>query len=98
MIRRPPRSTLFPYTTLFRSVGMPPEVVEREVLHHAFLPIGRSVAILPCPGHHPAAPPAEPAVSGSASGGEGSAAPVGGGGAAGGSPDEGCRGAGTAGG
>src|SRR3712207_7987027 len=25
MIRRPPRSTLFPYTTLFRSVGMVPE-------------------------------------------------------------------------
>src|SRR2546426_6557134 len=24
MIRRPPRSTLFPYTTLFRSVDMPP--------------------------------------------------------------------------
>src|SRR3712207_7088822 len=24
MIRRPPRSTLFPYTTLFRSVGSPP--------------------------------------------------------------------------
>src|SRR5260370_12480520 len=24
MIRRPPRSTLFPYTTLFRSVGIPP--------------------------------------------------------------------------
>src|SRR5438270_2629919 len=24
MIRRPPRSTLFPYTTLFRSVGQPP--------------------------------------------------------------------------
>src|SRR5258707_5723967 len=24
MIRRPPRSTLFPYTTLFRSVGLPP--------------------------------------------------------------------------
>src|SRR3712207_9084294 len=24
MIRRPPRSTLFPYTTLFRSVGRPP--------------------------------------------------------------------------
>src|SRR3712207_9102531 len=23
MIRRPPRSTLFPYTTLFRSTGMP---------------------------------------------------------------------------
>src|SRR5258708_31679751 len=25
MIRRPPRSTLFPYTTLFRSVSKPPE-------------------------------------------------------------------------
>src|SRR3712207_8423211 len=25
MIRRPPRSTLFPYTTLFRSSGMAPE-------------------------------------------------------------------------
>src|SRR5256886_13278610 len=24
MIRRPPRSTLFPYTTLFRSQGQPP--------------------------------------------------------------------------
>src|SRR5436853_4663443 len=24
MIRRPPRSTLFPYTTLFRSAGCPP--------------------------------------------------------------------------
>src|SRR3712207_8895904 len=24
MIRRPPRSTLFPYTTLFRSPGVPP--------------------------------------------------------------------------
>src|SRR3712207_7440407 len=27
MIRRPPRSTLFPYTTLFRSVGPQREVV-----------------------------------------------------------------------
>src|SRR3712207_7658960 len=25
MIRRPPRSTLFPYTTLFRSHGTPPQ-------------------------------------------------------------------------
>src|SRR2546426_5364670 len=25
MIRRPPRSTLFPYTTLFRSLGVPPD-------------------------------------------------------------------------
>src|SRR3712207_6851839 len=28
MIRRPPRSTLFPYTTLFRSQDERPEVVE----------------------------------------------------------------------
>src|SRR3712207_7325993 len=28
MIRRPPRSTLFPYTTLFRSRGISREVVE----------------------------------------------------------------------
>src|SRR3712207_8078193 len=36
MIRRPPRSTLFPYTTLFRSTsywaaGVPEEVVRRSV-------------------------------------------------------------------
>src|SRR3712207_7645137 len=36
MIRRPPRSTLFPYTTLFRSVGadlgslLPPEAVTQN--------------------------------------------------------------------
>src|SRR2546422_8000645 len=30
MIRRPPRSTLFPYTTLFRSVGHP-EVADDHV-------------------------------------------------------------------
>src|SRR5256886_9758550 len=29
MIRRPPRSTLFPYTTLFRSVQEPPTVGHR---------------------------------------------------------------------
>src|SRR5258705_3431348 len=29
MIRRPPRSTLFPYTTLFRSVGVEHAVVVR---------------------------------------------------------------------
>src|SRR5690242_21314856 len=28
MIRRPPRSTLFPYTTLFRSAVEPPKVVD----------------------------------------------------------------------
>src|SRR2546430_4810888 len=30
MIRRPPRSTLFPYTTLFRSVGVIAEVKRRS--------------------------------------------------------------------
>src|SRR3989442_6361306 len=33
MIRRPPRSTLFPYTTLFRSCGRPGRAPER------FLPL-----------------------------------------------------------
>src|SRR5256885_10687325 len=28
MIRRPPRSTLFPYTTLFRSTELSPEIVQ----------------------------------------------------------------------
>src|SRR2546425_8151594 len=31
MIRRPPRSTLFPYTTLFRSVGGEPGLLEDGV-------------------------------------------------------------------
>src|SRR3712207_7429218 len=37
MIRRPPRSTLFPYTTLFRSAGTPAvlhEVVDEEGQRH----------------------------------------------------------------
>src|SRR2546422_3740532 len=28
MIRRPPRSTLFPYTTLFRSAAVPDELID----------------------------------------------------------------------
>src|SRR2546422_5907622 len=36
MIRRPPRSTLFPYTTLFRSL---------TVAHHAALPAGREMQL-----------------------------------------------------
>src|SRR5260221_1479227 len=35
MIRRPPRSTLFPYTTLFRSISGTPAAASAE--HHAFL-------------------------------------------------------------
>src|SRR2546427_1450939 len=34
MIRRPPRSTLFPYTTLFRSREREPLQLLAEVLHH----------------------------------------------------------------
>src|SRR2546430_6752641 len=33
MIRRPPRSTLFPYTTLFRSQHIGRVLGDREVLH-----------------------------------------------------------------
>src|SRR5438034_4931728 len=32
MIRRPPRSTLFPYTTLFRSLMMPEQEADRHSL------------------------------------------------------------------
>src|SRR3712207_7531475 len=38
MIRRPPRSTLFPYTTLFRSDVAPEEEGNRPVGHDARLP------------------------------------------------------------
>src|SRR3712207_7124407 len=49
MIRRPPRSTLFPYTTLFRSVG-----VGQLQLHQE----SHAVAVVVA---QAAAPPAEPA-------------------------------------
>src|SRR5256885_6840341 len=34
MIRRPPRSTLFPYTTLFRSLGLTTLTILAEAQHH----------------------------------------------------------------
>src|SRR2546425_6196787 len=41
MIRRPPRSTLFPYTTLFRSVFLnldrPPRVLRRHAAHRRMI-------------------------------------------------------------
>src|SRR5256885_12009904 len=40
MIRRPPRSTLFPYTTLFRS-GMADDAVAVLVEHIEQAPVGR---------------------------------------------------------
>src|SRR3712207_7672241 len=45
MIRRPPRSTLFPYTTLFRSNRMTRGLAEREQLQDLFgRHVGREVA------------------------------------------------------
>src|SRR5258706_12004155 len=61
MIRRPPRSTLFPYTTLFRSehvtgvrysgeIGHPFHVIDDDVvilcLDHPFIPEGRFASLL----------------------------------------------------
>src|SRR2546425_5523596 len=42
MIRRPPRSTLFPYTTLFRSPALPRQHqrLRRERRHHPHLRVG----------------------------------------------------------
>src|SRR5258708_29396875 len=37
MIRRPPRSTLFPYTTLFRSQIAPTRMISRRI-HHSVRP------------------------------------------------------------
>src|SRR3712207_8232371 len=49
MIRRPPRSTLFPYTTLFRSE----DVVRRVDRDVAVLPaLGEQAAGVPAPGLH----------------------------------------------
>src|SRR5258708_26129226 len=45
MIRRPPRSTLFPYTTLFRSRERPPEALPH--LRRALQAAGRGGAAVP---------------------------------------------------
>src|SRR2546422_4944725 len=44
MIRRPPRSTLFPYTTLFRSPPLPPVSLPRRsfILYRSFISIPRA--------------------------------------------------------
>src|SRR5690349_22857689 len=44
MLRRPPRSTLFPYTTLFRSFGQRVVHAARAPAHHAASPSGASIA------------------------------------------------------
>src|SRR2546429_2347885 len=55
MIRRPPRSTLFPYTTLFRSPGEPPAPV-LDVLIPRALGGGQEVPDLGGEGVPPAGP------------------------------------------
>src|SRR3712207_7012095 len=56
MIRRPPRSTLFPYTTLFRSVELPVDVVldgGLDLLQHLlqlFAPPAQPLGLLLEPG------------------------------------------------
>src|SRR3712207_7189922 len=44
MIRRPPRSTLFPYTTLFRSQGVPPGRAGVVGRRGGVLQVGRQAA------------------------------------------------------
>src|SRR2546425_8993446 len=54
MIRRPPRSTLFPYTTLFRSHGGRPVSHFRAPTAHAD---AGAAGVPPFPqGHHPLSP------------------------------------------
>src|SRR5205823_6612664 len=49
-IRRPPRSTLFPYTTLFRSGGRFVLVVRHRRTHRRGLK--HAIAVCPCARHH----------------------------------------------
>src|SRR5437764_9446151 len=45
MIRRPPRSTLFPYTTLFRSLDMPLQHVNDRVLKRMIRRVDRAATV-----------------------------------------------------
>src|SRR3712207_7790998 len=47
MIRRPPRSTLFPYTTLFRSLRMAPETAGLAMVPTSLAGFAVSLALLP---------------------------------------------------
>src|SRR2546430_12890331 len=52
MIRRPPRSTLFPYTTLFRSLAhvvSPTSLVRPLVAHTTYVCVARYSSLLECP-------------------------------------------------
>src|SRR2546426_3548759 len=48
MIRRPPRSTLFPYTTLFRSLGARREPRDRPRAAVRLRPLERARRLRPC--------------------------------------------------
>src|SRR3712207_7828943 len=52
MIRRPPRSTLFPYTTLFRSVPLQPHRVRAGVQEEAQAVAPRPVGLLAARAEH----------------------------------------------
>src|SRR2546429_5479285 len=49
MIRRPPRSTLFPYTTLFRSLAQGRQRIAREHGHDGFPVAARFASAAPFP-------------------------------------------------
>src|SRR2546423_8624534 len=55
MIRRPPRSTLFPYTTLFRSDRLPEEHRRGISIELGYAPLilpgGRHLSVVDVPGH-----------------------------------------------
>src|SRR3712207_7058600 len=59
MIRRPPRSTLFPYTTLFRSQGPRLVPVRHPVGVHRLLARLQHLRGLDVPGHLPLPPARE---------------------------------------
>src|SRR5689334_23764495 len=46
MIRRPPRATLFPYTTLFRSRGSRPRALEDELGEEPHADRGRALGLV----------------------------------------------------
>src|SRR5262249_61885643 len=51
MIRRPPRSTLFPYTTLFRSSALSAHAVGHPELRHRHVPLAGFVCLPNWRGH-----------------------------------------------
>src|SRR2546427_11945172 len=62
MIRRPPRSTLFPYTTLFRSFDLRIHITREDIAAHgpfvpgrpsqqSLLALGQPQAVVICGGH-----------------------------------------------